>query len=206
MKRLFTMLLLTAICSASALAQKGMNGFGVNVPLSIGQGTTALGIGVKYYYNISDYVRLEPSAEFLPIHSGGNKVYDFPLFKGFLNAHLFLMSPRPSRPYIMAGVGYVFYDQNVEVEESIAAYNPYTGATYSSGPTSYSYNGYNDDGFCYNVGVGYDFRLSHSFSMQVEATGMSCFSCSNHSSQSSYDISHQGKWVFLARVGCTYNF
>ena len=190
------MLLLTAICSASALAQKGMNGIGVNVPLSIGQGTTALGIGVKYYYNISDYVRLEPSAEFLPIHSGGNKVYDFPLFKGFLNAHLFLMSPRPSRPYIMAGLGYVIYDQNVEVE--IAAYNPYTGET---GRTSYYYEGYKDDSFCYNIGVGYDFRLSHSFSMQVEATGMSCISCTTKSS-----ISHQGKWVFLARVGCTYNF
>lgn len=206
MKRLFTMLLLTAVCSASAFAQKGMSGIGLNVPLSAGQGTTALGIGVKYYYNLSDYVRLEPSAEVLPIHSGGDKVYDFPLFKGFLNAHLFLMSPRPSRPYLMAGVGYVYYDQNVEVEESIAAYNPYTGTTYSPSTLSYSYQDHSDDGFCYNIGVGYDFRLSHSFSMQVEATGMSCFSCSNYTSQSSNDISHQGKWVFLARVGFTYNF
>ena len=85
MKRFITVLLIAAMCSASALAQKGMSGVGVNIPLSTGDGGTALGIGVKYYYNVSDYFRLEPSAEYMVITPGGDEEYDIPLFKGFLN-------------------------------------------------------------------------------------------------------------------------
>ena len=85
MKKLVLTLLLVAACGASAFAQKGMNGIGVNVPVSVGQGTTAFGIGVKYHYNISNYFRLEPSCEFLPIHSGGDdEDYDFPQHSSML--------------------------------------------------------------------------------------------------------------------------
>ena len=197
MKRMITVLLLAAMCSANTLAQKGMSGFGVNIPLSIGQGTTAFGIGAKYYINISDYVRLEPSGEFLAIHSGGNSdEYDYPMFKGFLNGHLFLMSPRPSRPYIIAGLGYVHYNQNIREENGIAFQDPRTG-TITGGSTFIEYYDRPDDCFNYNIGLGYDFRLTHSFSMQLEATGLSCIT--------DRFGRHSGNWTFLARVGLTYN-
>ena len=186
MKRMITVLLIAALCGANAWAQKGMHGLGVNIPLSTGQGTTALGIGAKYYYNISNYFRLEPSAEFLPIHSGGNKdIYDYPLFKAFLNGHIFLASPRPSRPYIIAGLGYVNYKQAIRRNYTIY-YN-------------YEY----DDGFNCNIGLGYDFRISHSFSIQLEAMGMNCLA---NSDPPQFGRGHKGNWTFLGQVGLTYNF
>ncbi|MBQ7494784.1 MAG: outer membrane beta-barrel protein [Bacteroidaceae bacterium] len=196
MKRIMMVLLMAAVCSDSALAQKGMSGVGVNIPLSTGDGGTALGIGVKYYYNISDYFRIEPSAEYMAIHPGGGKEYDIPLFKGFLNGHIFLASIRPARPYIIAGVGFVSYERNEISEDGVAAIGP-GGITYSS-QTYYESYTLNDNAFCGNIGLGYDFRLSHSFSMQVEGTGLNCMG-----EDRGY---HPGKWTFLARVGLTYNF
>ena len=184
MKKLVLTLLLVAACGASAFAQKGMNGIGVNVPVSVGQGTTAFGIGVKYHYNISNYFRLEPSCEFLPIHSGGDdEEYDFPQLKAFLNANIFLASPSPARPYIVAGLGYVSYKTN---------------KAHHSGINSYSVT---DDGFDWNIGFGYDFRLNHSLSMQLEATGMNCIS-----GGFSDNWGHSGNWTFIGRIGLTYNF
>lgn len=190
MKRIITMLLLAAVCSANALAQKGMSGLGVDVPLSLGQGTTAMGLGVRYYYNVSDYVRLGPSVEVLPFRSSGDKDPNFPHFRAFLNCHLFVMPLRPSRPYIIAGAGYVSYKYK---------YNDWTGIAH-------------DDACCCDLGLGYDFRLSHSFSMQIEATGMGCIACVDDGRNDAGSIAlegangHAGNWTFLARVGITYNF
>ena len=172
MKRIITMLLLATVCGANALAQKGMSGLGVDVPLSIGQGTTAMGIGVRYYYNVSDYLRLGPSVEVLPFRSSGDKGPDYPHIRAFLNCHIFVMPLRPSRPYIIAGAGYVSY--------------------------KYLSNWKNVNACCFDVGLGYDFRLSHSFSMQLEATEMGCLT-------SAWNY-HDGTWTFQARVGLTYNF
>ena len=187
MKKLVLTLLLVAACGASAFAQKGMNGIGVNVPVSVGQGTTAFGIGVKYHYNISNYFRLEPSCEFLPIHTEDkNGEYDFPKLKAFLNANLFLGSPSPARPYIIAGLGYVFYSM-AEDEPNL-----YYDAEYTM----------TDDGFNCNIGLGYDFRLSHSLSMQLEATEMNCIAGGFGEDWRK----HTGKWTFIGRIGLTYNF
>ena len=193
MKRFITVLLIAAMCSASALAQKGMSGVGVNIPLSTGDGGTALGIGVKYYYNVSDYFRLEPSAEYMVITPGGDEEYDIPLFKGFLNCDFFLASIRPARPYIIAGVGFVSYEkQKKDYNYSETASGSYVVTGH------YFYKGPNDNAFCGNIGLGYDFRLSHSFSMQLEGTGLICVEDGSGN--------HPGNWTFQARVGLTYNF
>lgn len=206
MKKNFLALLLAATCYTSVSAQKGMSGLGVNVPFAVGSTsvgasnriskhsytTTSLGIGVKYYYNISNYFRIEPSAEYMAFHSGGDKEYDYPMLKAFLNGHVFFASPRPARPYLIVGMGYVYYRQHVKV------YN-----------NTFVYGSYEDDGFCYNLGLGLDIRLSHSLSMQVEATGMSCLVCSNDlQNDSGYynDRIHNGRWTFIAHVGLAYNF
>ena len=180
MKRIITVLLIAALCGANAWAQKGMHGLGVDIPVSIGRGTTALGIGAKYYYNFSNYYRLELSAELLPIHSKEKKEYDYPMFKAFLNNHFFLLSPRPSRPYIIAGLGFV----NLR----------YRVPNYSREYTEACFN-------C-DIGFGYDLRISHSFSIQLEAMGMDCLA----NTDPDRGEGHKGKWTFLGRVGLTYNF
>ena len=181
MKRMITVLLMAAMCSASALAQKGMSGLGLNIPLSTGDGGTALGIGVKYYYNISDYFRLEPSVEYFAIHPSGNSDYDVPLFKGFLNCNFFLLPIRPARPYVIAGVGFVSYEKQVVGGKKALEISPES-----------------DNAFCGNIGLGYDFRLNHALSLQLEGTGLVCVEDGSGF--------HPGKWNFLARVGLTYNF
>lgn len=190
MKKILLALLLAATSISDVSAQKGMSGLGVNVPFAVGASTTSLGIGVKYYYNISNYFRIEPSAEYQAFHSGGDKEeYNCPLFKAFLNGHVFFASPRPVRPYLIAGLGYVYYEQRI-----VRSTNPYYRDYYS------------DDGFNYNIGLGLDIRLSHSLSMQVEATGMSCLICSNDDNGSYEYRNHKGRWLFIARVGLAYNF
>ena len=101
------MLMATAFYQ-NGVAQKGMNGIGINIPVGVGNGFTWLGVGVKYQYNISDYFRIEPSFEFNPIYSkkdylGKVDDYDYIKMNAFLNGHIFLMAPRPIRPYVLFG-------------------------------------------------------------------------------------------------------
>ena len=65
MKKNVFILLVAVLCSLNVMAQKGMNGVGINIPFAMGQGTTSFGVGVKYHYNISNYFRIEPSAAYM---------------------------------------------------------------------------------------------------------------------------------------------
>lgn len=189
MKKVMMTLLMIAAFSVNGFAQKGMNGIGINVPVGVYDGFTFFGIGAKYQYNISDYFRIEPSFEYFPLHSkkkvGNIDNYDYVSLKAFLNGNIFLMSPRPARPYILAGAGFSMWN-------------------YSRILTDYSLSE-SSECFAYNVGVGYDIRLSHSFAMQIEATAFSSVG-DNAIKDSDEDYVHSNKFLFMGRIGFTYTF
>ena len=61
MKKLFIALLMIVTFCGNAMAQKGMHGIGVNGGMNYGEDVAAYGVGVKYQYYISNYVRVETS-------------------------------------------------------------------------------------------------------------------------------------------------
>ena len=191
MKKLLCTLLLAFVCTGSMFAQKGMNGIGINIPVGVYDGYTYLGIGTKYQYNFSDYFRGEISFEYFPIYSNkyvyGVFDYDHINYKAFLNANIFLMSSRPARPYIIAGAGLSVWGC-------------------ADVTSSHSLQDDSDECFSFNVGLGYDFRLSYSVSMKMEATAFNDLIGTGTAHSSYVDHDHEGKWSFLGRVGLTYNF
>lgn len=203
MKKLLCTLLLAFVCTGSMFAQKGMNGVGLNVPVGVYDGFVYLGIGAKYQYNISDYFRIEPSVEYIPVCSkktvSNVKDYDHPSIKAFLNGHIFLLASRPARPYILLGAGFGIWEY-ANISESYA-YNTTTGKV--SGPY-YSESEWTSESFTYNLGLGYDFRFSYKFALQVEATAFSSIVDNGHNAYKDYD--HSGKFSFLGRVGLVYTF
>ncbi len=96
MKKIFLVALLS-IVSMTMFAQKGMQGFGVNLNGHNNE-CFRIGLDIKYQYNISNYGRIEPyvSAAF----GDGN---DFTLG---VNYNQFLSRVNKIRPYFILGLGY----------------------------------------------------------------------------------------------------
>lgn len=202
-KKMFLTLLLAATCSLNVLAQKGMQGLGINIPVGVYDGLTYLGIGAKYQYNLSDYLRIEPSVEYIPIYSkktvGNAKDFDHPVFKAFMNGHVFILSPRPARPYFLAGAGFSIWEYaKVSQNQSYSMTGQVVNTTYTSRTET-------SESFTYNIGFGYDFRLSHSIALQIEAMAFSSVG-DNAIDGFNKDYDHSGKFSFLGRVGLVYTF
>ena len=140
-RKIILVLLLAVVTSGSAWAQKGMMGVGINFAGNVGLDDGGIGLGgaLKFQYNISDYFRLEPSI--------GGFANDGDAFDGaaLLNVHAFFISPRSLRPYAFAGVGYLAYLKKD------------------------NYDKWRKDGFGFDAGLGLDYRMSHHFSLQLEA-------------------------------------
>lgn len=143
MKKLFLLLLMAVAFCGSAGAQKGMSGIGMNAAANVVSGF-AMGIGGKYQYNVSDYLRLEPSFSYYFV--GDSSDDDAFNLAALMNAHIFFMSPRAVRPYAFAGIGYVSFIEN-----------HYYGGRDTKGD------------FGVNGGLGLDWRITHTFSLQIEA-------------------------------------
>lgn len=143
MKKLFLLLVMTVAICGSAEAQKGMSGVGLNAAANYADGLS-MGVGGKYQYNASDFIRLEPSFSYYFVGSGPHD--DSFSLAALMNTHVFILSPRVLRPYVFAGIGYVVYKEN------------------------YSYGDPEKDGsFGINGGLGLDWRISHKLSLQIEA-------------------------------------
>ena len=140
-KVLFVIVALFAF-SMQGVAQKGMQGFGANLAGNVCEGL-AYGGGLKYQYNLSDYIRLEPSFSYYAAEDDSFNML------GFVNMHLFFSSPKAFRPYFFAGPGYMSY------------YETYYEKGYEES--------YTEDDFGFDGGFGLDYRVSHNLSLQVEA-------------------------------------
>lgn len=158
MKKLILVLLLAVVTSGSAWAQKGMMGIGIGLTAHyalIDNGGFGVGGNIKYQYNISDYIRVEPSLSY--IGNASRKDRGFFDITALVNFHGFFASPRNVRPYFFAGFGYMQYKYHNTVDKQIVG-----GAEH--------FNGMGVDG-----GMGVDLRISHDFSLQIEAGIMKGF-------------------------------
>ncbi len=189
MKKLLLSLLLAAMCSIGAFAQKGMQGVGGNLAYGFGSHSYWAGMGVKYQYNLTDYVRLEPSyTQFF--HHGGGEFHDkssysyaydelnCPVWAAFINTQVFLFSPKPIRPYLIAGIGLIdrFQEEEVYREDYVYKSDDYSNHT------------------SFDFGIGLDWRLKYNFSLQIEAK---MFLLKEDG---------PGKLGFNSNIGLTYNF
>ena len=154
MKKLILLLLMAAATGGSAWAQKGMQGIGANFAMNIGD-EAAIGGSLKYQYNITNYVRIEPSISF---YGEADETFGMSIL---LNGHFFFFSPRVVRPYLFVGAGYGEYYG----EQWTYAYDKY-----------YSHLKMGSEScFVGNAGLGLDWRISHKFSLQLEAGVMTNF-------------------------------
>ena len=96
MKKLIVLFSMMFFIMGSAFAQKGIQAAGVH--LTYGTEIESFGIGVKYQYNITDNIRLEPSMNYF-FENNGVDQFD-------LNANVHYLFPMASnvRVYPLAGL------------------------------------------------------------------------------------------------------
>ena len=131
-------------------AQKGMQGVGVNLAANFKVGDhkgIGIGGGIKYQYNITDNIRVEPSFSY---YSVSDDAFDM---LGFVNMHLFFLSPSAFRPFIFAGPGFLSYsDERYD----------YVLGSYRKTEKDFGFDG----------GLGLDYRVTHNLSLQMEVGGL----------------------------------
>lgn len=151
MKKTFLLALLAAI-SLCAQAQKGRSAIGGGFQGSyIPDEEARYGFTLKYQYHISNRTRIEPSFSYLT-SSAHNEEINF-------NIHYLIGKSRRVRPFIGIGFGVGF------------GKTCYNDRYYQYNGHSYDYEEYlNETRLLINPIAGLDIRLSHSLSMQIEAT------------------------------------
>ena len=96
MKKLIVFISMMFFIMGSAFAQKGIQAFGVH--LGYGSEIESASIGVKYQYNITNNIRLEPSANYF-FEKKGIDMFDFNA-----NAHYLIPTENNIRLYPLAGL------------------------------------------------------------------------------------------------------
>lgn len=166
--------------SMEVYAQKGMNSVGVDIPVGYGKKNVWAGLGIKYQYNITNFIRVEPTFSFFPIHSTNYfqvEGHDYQLrveWQAFANCHFFVQSPKTARPFFILGAGMTHWK-----------------------PESDSYDVY--DSFAFNGGLGLDVRLAYNWSMQFKA--LAILPTKNNEAKFRH-----GRVIFTGSIGLSYNF
>lgn len=98
MKKLFVLFSMMFLVMSSTFAQKGIQAAGVQ--LNYGTEISSIGIGLKYQYNITNEIRLEPSVNYY-FENDGLDMFD-------INANVHYLFPMSSnvRVYPLAGLSY----------------------------------------------------------------------------------------------------
>ena len=98
MKKLFVLFSMMFFVMSSAFAQKGIQATGIQ--LNYGTEISSIGIGLKYQYNITNEIRLEPSVNYY-FENDGLDMFD-------INANVHYLFPMSSnvRVYPLAGLSY----------------------------------------------------------------------------------------------------
>jgi outer membrane protein X len=102
MKKLIVLFSMMFFIMGSAFAQKGIQAAGVH--LTYGTGIESFGIGVKYQYNITDNIRLEPSMSYFFEDHGVDQ------FDLNANAHYLIPMASNIRIYPLAGLTFARWD------------------------------------------------------------------------------------------------
>ena len=98
MKKLIVIFSMMFFIMGNAFAQKGIQAAGVS--LNYGTEISSIGIGVKYQYNITNDIRLEPSITYFFENKG------LDMFDMNVNAHYLLPLASNIRLYPLAGLTY----------------------------------------------------------------------------------------------------
>ena len=138
MKKLVIFFSMMFFIMSNAFAQKGIQAAGVH--LAYGTEISSLGLGVKYQYNITDNIRLEPSINYF-FENDGTDMFDF-------NATAHYLFPMASnvRIYPLAGLTFARWAWDLGHE----------GAEITKSK------------FGMNFGGGAEFDLSNEFMMNFE--------------------------------------
>ena len=102
MKKLIVLFSMVFFIMGSAFAQKGIQAAGIH--LSYGTEIESFGIGVKYQYNITDNIRLEPSMNYFFENHGVDQ------FDINANAHYLFPMASNIRVYPLAGLTFARWD------------------------------------------------------------------------------------------------
>ena len=102
MKKLIVLFSMMFFIMGSAFAQKGIQAAGVH--LSYGTEIESFGIGIKYQYNITDNIRLEPSMNYSFENNGVDQ------FDINANAHYLFPIANNVRLYPLAGLTFARWD------------------------------------------------------------------------------------------------
>lgn len=102
MKKLIVLFSMMFFIMGSAFAQKGIQAAGVH--LSYGTEIESFGIGIKYQYNITDNIRLEPSMNYFFENRGIDQ------FDINANAHYLFPMDSNIRVYPLAGLTFARWD------------------------------------------------------------------------------------------------
>lgn len=102
MKKLIVLFSMMFFIMGNAFAQKGIQSIGLN--LNYGSEIERMGIGIKYQYNITDNIRVEPSMNYF-FENDGIDMLDF-------NANVHYLFPMDNniRIYPLAGLTFARWD------------------------------------------------------------------------------------------------
>lgn len=138
MKKILVFLVCLCACIATSYAQQGESALGVN--LNYGNDTN-FGLGVKYRYNLSDHVRIEPAFNYYFKHDYVS-MWD-------LNANFHYLCPVAENVtvYPLAGIGYANATAHLK---------------------DWGLDNESDGKITVNLGAGADFQVSSSVKLNLE--------------------------------------
>lgn len=181
MKKTLLLLLIAMSVSLSGFAQKGRQAVGVDISPSwfFKAGSTSLGGGIKYQYNLTDHIRLNPSINYARFWYQDS---DYHKYSDYLNSvqigadlDIFLTPCNRIRPYIITGIYYHWMGFHSKSKKRPAI----------------------------NFGIGLDYRITYELSLQAE---MSYNSPVYETNEYVYNARVKQYQSIKIGIGITYNF
>lgn len=141
MKKVIIAACMMLIGLGNAFAQQGKQAIGGN--LSYGTEIESVGLGLKYQYNITDQIRIEPSMDYF-FKNNGLSMFD-------INANIHYLFPVASNARLYPLAGFTYTNWHLDLGK-VGDYNV-------SG---------SDGKFGVNLGAGAEFNLSANWVMNLE--------------------------------------
>lgn len=223
---LATLLCLLSLCTYG-YAQKGMHSVGLNVSYNDDfSRNKGLGLGVKYHYYLSNYIRVSPTIKWVSMkevvedysHQGDEDYYyDMPYYRSYytdvktsgldvsVDFHWFFTpSYNRLRPYLITGVSSGFLKAEATYESYEWSYKEYIhDYQVSERKETDSWK----SKFALNYGIGLNWEVSPTISLQFEATRREEIGGNNEFSSDATGYEHVSSFTYIQiAIGAAYNF
>lgn len=185
---LATLLCLLSLCTYG-YAQKGLQSVGMNVSYNDGfSHNKGLGLGVKYHYYLSNYIRVSPTIKWVSMKEvfedyacqGKDYDIDMPYYNSrygklkttgldvSIDFHWFFIPPHNRlRPYLITGVSSGFLKAKATMDSYCWGY---TGLNKGYKVEEYSDSESYKSKFAINYGIGLNWEVTPTISLQFEVT------------------------------------